>query len=93
MHIVLEDMVVQLSDRRRLAFRGARNVFLECINGLVWLTIEGQQDDIVLNEGEIFRIESNGLAIIQGLPSGSIHMYTINAESSYQGWTIINLFH
>jgi len=89
MLVAPENMVVQLADRNSLAFRGARNVCLECVNGMVWLTIEGQQDDFVLIEGEQFCIESNDLAIVQGLPSGSIHLYRLDTESVFQGWVNI----
>jgi hypothetical protein len=75
MQIFLEQIVIQLSERKRLVFSDARNINLECTEGLVWITIEGQQGDFILKKGERLCIESNGLAVIQGIPSGSIQMH------------------
>ena len=74
MQMSLGNMVVHLSDGKVLAFRDARNVHLECNEGMVWLTVEGHQSDIVLAKGERQRIESDGLAILQGMPSASVKL-------------------
>ena len=74
MQMSLENMVFQLDDKRQFAFREARGVELECIEGKVWLTVEGQPGDFLLGRGERVRIESNGLALVQGMPSGSIQL-------------------
>ncbi len=66
------NMVIQLAEGISFAFRGARDVHLECTEGMVWLTVEGQICDFLLAKGERLRIESNGLVLIQGLPSGSV---------------------
>ena len=81
----LGNMVIQLAEGKRLAFRGARDVHLECTEGLVWLTVEGQAGDFLLARGERLRIESNGLAIIQGMPSASIRLDSMAAEPIRQG--------
>ena len=81
----LENMVIQLVEGKRLAFRGARDVHLECTDGLLWLTVEGHSGDFLLARGERMRIESNGLAIIQGMPSASIRLACMAAESIRQG--------
>ncbi|MHB1238613.1 MAG: DUF2917 domain-containing protein [Gallionella sp.] len=70
----LRNLVIQLAEGKKLAFRGARDVRLECTEGRVWLTIEGQSDDFLLSKGERLRIEGDGLAPIQGLPSGSVQL-------------------
>ena len=74
MQMSLGDLVIQLSTGKMLAFRGARNIGLRCTDGAVWLTVEGRPDDMVLTKGERQLIESNGLALIQGLPSGSVQL-------------------
>ena len=55
-----------------MAFRGARGSYLECTKGLVWLTIEGQPGDFYLELGSGVRIASNGLVLIEGMPTGEI---------------------
>jgi hypothetical protein len=81
----LENMVIQLVEGKRLAFRGARDVHLECTEGLLWLTVEGQPDDFLLARGERLCIGGNGLAIIQGMPSASIRLAYMASESIRQG--------
>lgn len=82
--MALGNMVIQLAEGRRLAFRGARDVHLECTEGMVWFTIEGQLDDFLLAQGERLHIASNGLALIQGLPFGSIQLIRKEPKSIHQ---------
>ncbi len=80
----LRNMVIQLAEGKKLAFRGARDVRLECTEGRVWLTVEGQSDDFLLSKGERLRIEGDGLALIQGLPSGSVQLASMATSSIRQ---------
>jgi hypothetical protein len=68
------NMTIQLAKGKSLTFRDARDVQLECTEGKLWLTIEGLHDDYLLGKGERVRIVSNGLAIVQGFPSGSAQL-------------------
>ena len=77
-------MVIQLKEGRQFAFRGARDAYLECIEGMAWLTVEGQPGDFLLTRGERLRIESNGLALIQGLPSVSVRLDSMACGSICQ---------
>ena len=81
----LGNMVIQLNEGKRLAFRDARDMHLECTEGMVWLTVEGQPGDFLLAKGERMRIKSNGLALIQGLPSGSVRLVSMARSSIRQG--------
>ncbi|TCV85858.1 DUF2917 domain-containing protein [Sulfurirhabdus autotrophica] len=74
MLLSLRNMEIQLAEGKPLAFRGARNVYLECTEGMVWITAEGQPGDFLLVQGERLRIENNGLVLVQGLPSGAIRL-------------------
>ena len=85
----LENMVIQLGEGKRLAFRGARDVHLECTEGLLWLTVEGQPDDFLLARGERLRIGGNGLAIIQGMPFASIRLAYMASESIRQSRRLV----
>lgn len=68
----LEDGIVQLVEAEPLAFRAARNCRLECTAGRVWLTVEGQAGDFLIAQGDRVHIESDGLALVEGMPSGAI---------------------
>lgn len=74
MQMSLNNIVIQLVEGKHLAFKEAHGVFLECTEGMVWLTVEGQSGDFLLARGERLRIKSKGLALVQGLPSGSIRL-------------------
>ena len=74
MRMSFRNAVIQLVDGKPLAFQGARGVHLECIEGMVWLTLEGQAGDFLLARGERLRIESNGLALVEALRSGAIRL-------------------
>lgn len=84
MQMALGNSVIQLGDRKILAFRGARDAYLECIDGFVWLTVEGHACDVVLAKGERVRIEKNGLGLIQGLPSGSFQLVRMATGLNHQ---------
>ncbi len=64
---------IQLEDRKALAFRGANNFDLDCTRGSAWITIEGNLSDFVLTRGERMHIESDGLGLIQGMPSCCVY--------------------
>jgi len=74
MQMSQENRIFQLDGKKQFAFRQAQGIYLECTEGKIWLTVEGQPGDFLLAKGERVRIESNGLALVQGLPSGSIRL-------------------
>ncbi len=81
MRISLRNMVIQLTERKMMAIRDARDTEIECTEGIVWLTIEGQPGDFLLAQGENLRIESNGLALIQGMPYGLVKLFRATSSS------------
>lgn len=90
MRISLRNEVVQLAEGKPLAFRGAHGIYLECTEGMVWLTIEGQLGDFLLAKGERLRIESNSLALVEGLPSGAIRL--VSDLSNPLGGSVLSAF-
>ena len=74
MRMSLRNGVIQVTEGKPMAFRDARDVHLECTEGIVWLTVEGQAGDFLLAKGERLRIESDGLALVEGSPSGAIRL-------------------
>jgi len=84
MLVSLANMEIQLVDGKNLAFRDARDIHLECNEGMAWLTVEGQPGDFLPAKGECMRIESNGLALIQGLPYASVRLVSMATCSTRQ---------
>jgi hypothetical protein len=82
MQMSFEKTEIQLEDRKSLAFHGARNFTLECTSGWAWVTVEGFVADFVLAKGESLQIESDGLGLIQGMPSCSVHMANIETKET-----------
>jgi hypothetical protein len=80
----LGNMEIRLAEESVLAFRDARDTYLECTEGIVWLTVEGQSGDYLLAKGKKLHIESNNLALIQGLPSASVRLLSIVSRSIRQ---------
>lgn len=69
--------IIQVVEGVRLDFRAARNQRFECTAGRVWLTIEGQPGDFLIAQGEHVNIESNGLALVEGMPFGAFRLVSI----------------
>lgn len=84
MHLSLGNEVIQLAAGRPLALRGARKLELECIEGAVWLTLEGEPEDYLLAAGERKRIERGGLALVEGNPAGVIRLIGTKAWAVHQ---------
>jgi hypothetical protein len=75
MWLSLKQGRLQLNGDVPLVFRRARGYWIECVDGRIWLTVTGQPGDFLLGAGERLRIESNGLALVAGLPAGSLCLY------------------
>lgn len=75
MELSLKQGRLQLNGDAPVAFRRARGYWVECVDGRIWLTVNGQAGDFLLSAGERLRIESNGLALVAGLPAGSLRLY------------------
>ncbi len=72
MNTLLSKQASPLAAGEILALRGARGTWLECTQGMVWLTVEGQPGDFYLEQGSGVRIASNGLVLIEGMPTGVV---------------------
>jgi len=55
-----------------LSLRDAAGVGLRCTRGSLWLTQEGGGQDIVLDPGECFTVERDGLTLVSALKDGSV---------------------
>lgn len=75
MWLSLKQSRLQLNGDSPVTFRRARGYWVECVDGRIWLTVTGQAGDFLLSAGERLRIESNGLALVAGLPGGTLRLY------------------
>lgn len=74
MWMSLRNSVIQLGAGKPVAFRDARGVQLQCVSGRLWVTVEGQPGDFVLGAGQSLRIDSTGLAVVEGVPAATMRL-------------------
>ena len=74
MRIEPSNTVIQMNESNRLSFSNARNVRLECLDGVIWLTFSDIEGDFLITRGKQIVIPSNGLTVIQGLPIANIKL-------------------
>lgn len=58
-------------------YLGQRNSLFTVQKGRIWVTIEGDQEDYILNEGQSFPIQKNRLVVLQGLEQALILFDTV----------------
>lgn len=75
MWLSMEHGLLRLSANAPVAFRAARGRWVECVDGRLWLTITGQPGDFLLAAGDRLRIDSDGLAVIEGFPTGTLRLH------------------
>lgn len=63
-----------LSANAPVAFRRARGLRLECLEGCVWITIDGQPGDFLLRAGQTMTVTSDGLGLAEGMPTGLLRV-------------------
>lgn len=71
MEATQHDTMLVVIENRPLSLRAAHGTTLTCIDGIVWLTQEGNPREGHLRRGHSHLIESDGLVLIEGSPRGS----------------------
>ena len=64
------------------SFRRARGAVLECTEGRLWVTIDGQPGDLFLAAGECLQVESDGLGLVEGCPEGRLRFSAAPADQA-----------
>jgi hypothetical protein len=59
-----------------------RGLLLLCLEGRLWLTQEGDGRDIVLEPGQIARVERDGLTIVQALRDARLQLLADSAAAA-----------
>ena len=50
-----------------------RGQVIRVLEGRIWLTRTGQRKDIILEQGQAYRIDGPELVLLEGLPSARFH--------------------
>jgi len=65
---------IQLSSNKPIRLSNARGALVHCMNGTIWITVEGETADVFLSPGQDCRITRNGLCLIESLDRGNIRL-------------------
>ena len=90
MRIELRNTIFKIADENKVSLSNAHNVQIKCLEGRVWLTVDGMSDDYVLTAGEQIQIKGNGLALLQGVPLATIQLSQCNSKSKHQSQTVFD---
>ena len=52
----------------------AFGVTIECLAGSVWVTLDGDQRDVVLDAGQVFVVDRNQRTLLQALSTASVRL-------------------
>jgi hypothetical protein len=64
-----------LVDNSPIKLTGAAGLRVSCIGGVVWITSTGNREDIILESGQQYRIDSNRLTMIESIGGGRIRLH------------------
>lgn len=53
-----------------------RGMRVQALEGRLWLTQNGDNQDVILEQGQTYRVNRRGLVLIQGMPSGRVRLFT-----------------
>lgn len=73
----------QIGPRRGLALRDAGGRTVTCLTGSVWLTMEGDRRDIVLEPGASFVVDRDGLTLLAAQRPSAV---AVSAQNQPAGW-------
>ena len=75
MEIFLNDGEIHLTENSPLRLRNAAGQGITCTSGTIWITVTGNARDIFLAPGESYRVQGNGLALVEAIGAGSIQIF------------------
>ena len=59
----------------------ARGLLITCTAGIVWITLDGEADDIFLSVGEKYTLQRDGLALVESIDQGKIRIARLQTRS------------
>ena len=73
----------QIGPRHGLALRDARGCTVTCLSGGIWLTMEGDHRDVVLEPGASFVVDRDGLTLLAAQQPSAVQ---VSAENQTKSW-------
>lgn len=65
---------VGMQPREALAMDDARGTLLQCLEGTLWVTQDGDRDDHVLRVGDAMRIDRDGPTVVQAMTGSRLSL-------------------
>ena len=72
MNFTAENPVVQLSRSQLVRFVAGGNATVRCVRGSLWITQDGNPQDLVIQPGEVFTADSNAALLVYALQDNSL---------------------
>lgn len=63
----------------------AFGLLITCTSGMIWITLDGEADDIFLSAGEQYSVQRNGLTLVESIDQGKISIALVSAETTPRG--------
>ncbi|MGQ0655741.1 MAG: DUF2917 domain-containing protein [Betaproteobacteria bacterium] len=60
-------VIIELPAQAVLPVDQTRGASVRCLEGVLWITEEGNRNDYVVQSGEVFQLSGDGRAVIQAL--------------------------
>jgi hypothetical protein len=76
-----------LKPRDTLTLEAARGALVRCLEGLVWITQDGDRADHVVSAGDSFRVDRDGSVIVQATRAARVAIESPREDASGRWWT------
>ena len=76
-----------LKQRDTLTLEAARGALVRCLEGLVWITQDGDRADHIVAAGDSFRVDRDGSVIVQATRPARVAIESPREDDSDHWWT------
>ena len=76
-----------LKQRDTLTLEAARGALVRCLEGLVWITQDGDRADHIVSAGDTFRVDRDGSVIVQATRPARVAIESPRETASARWWT------
>jgi hypothetical protein len=76
-----------LRQRDTLTLEAARGALVRCLEGLVWITQDGDRADHIVAAGDSFRVDRDGSVIVQATRPARVAIEQPREDAADRWWT------
>jgi hypothetical protein len=82
-----------LRPRDTLILDAARGALVRCVEGLLWITQDGDRADHIVGAGDSFRVDRDGSVIVQTFRPARVAIESPSDESPESWWNPLSRAH